>query len=144
MVEFDTVRSAPTSSEVGALIVELETLRFEFACTYNAPSTDSVTPMIVIGEADEERLVDERLRNGAPVNNWTSFKLELTENCPAPIGNVERFVKVRSVTLEKEAPVDNEIPSGETMNKLPDESRLSGTLRLKPLDDEATPRITLL
>ena len=49
---------------------------------------------------------------------------------------MERFVKVRSVTLEKDAPVDNEIPSGETMNKLPDESRLSGTLRLKPLDDE--------
>ena len=63
------------------------------------------------------------------------LKLELTENCPKPTGNVERFVKVKSITLEKDVPVDNEMPS-ETMNKLALESRLSGTLKLKPLDDK--------
>ena len=53
-------------------------------------------------------------------------------------------MSVKSTTLEKEAPVDKEMPSGETMNKLALESRLNGTLRLKPLDDEAIPRIILL
>ena len=136
----------PTSRVDDALRTVFETVKSEFACTYNEPSTESVMPLMVIGELDAT--VDKpgfvRLSTGEPVNNSTSLLLELTENCPTPIGNAERLVSVRSVTLEKEAPVDKETPSGETMNKLAFESRLKGTLRLKPLDDEATPKMTLL
>ena len=59
------------------------------------------------------------------------------------MGNEDRFVSVRSITLVNKAPEAKEIPLGETMNRLAPESRLRGTFKLKPFEDEAIPKITL-
>ena len=73
-MELVTVKAPPTSIMEGAFSVEFNTVKSEFACTYNEPSTESVTPSeppIVIGAfaATVDKLGFVRLSAGVSVNN---------------------------------------------------------------------------